>query len=409
MVKSAWFRQLFNEGEREITINMKIPFIDLKAQQEKIRPHIEERIKKVLDHGQYIMGPEIKELEERLAGFTGAKHVVTCSSGTDALLLILMAWGVGPGDAVFTSPFTFIATAEVISLLGATPVFVDIDPRTFNLDPVKLELAIKAVRKNDATIYPLPARRDSFLGLKGVIPVDLFGLPADYDMIAAIAEKYDLRVLADAAQSFGASYKGRRVGTLGHATATSFFPAKPLGCYGDGGAIFTDSEELKEILDSLRVHGKGTDKYDNVRIGLNARMDTLQAAILLPKLDILPAELEARQKVADFYSRQLALYTTSLSIPYIPEGYRSAWAQYSVLAENREEILRQLKDAAIPSMIYYPKPLHLQKAFQPLGYKSGDFPVAESTASKIFSLPMHPYLSETQLKEITEVFQKQKP
>jgi len=389
---------------------MKIPFIDLKAQQERIRPQIEARIKKVLDHGQYIMGPEIKELEEKLAEFTGAKHAITCSSGTDALLMVLMAWGIGPGDAVFTTPFTFIATAEVISLLGATPVFVDIDPKTFNIDPTKLELAIQAIMQNDPAIYPIPNSSASgipySLTPKIIIPVDLFGLPADYDRIMKIAEEHNLFVLADAAQSFGGKYNGRRVGTLGHATSTSFFPAKPLGCYGDGGAIFTDDDELAEILTSIRVHGKGIDKYDNIRIGLNARMDTIQAAIILPKLEIFSEELEARQQVADSYSRLLSIYDAPFTAPHIPEGYKSAWAQFSVLSENRDAIQKEFKDAGIPTAIYYPKPLHLQNAFSCLGYKMGEFPVTESTANKIFSLPMYPYLSGSQIDEIIQVFKK---
>ena len=296
-----------------------IPFIDLKAQQERIRPQIEARIKRVLDHGQYIMGPEIKELEGKLVEFTGAKHALTCSSGTDALLMILMGWGVGPGDAVFTTPYTFIATAEVISLLGATPVFVDIDPITFNIDPEKLALSIQAVKEKDPSIYPIP---DSSLIPKAIIPVDLFGLPADYDSIVGIAERHDIHVLADSAQSFGGEYLERKVGTLGHATATSFFPAKPLGCYGDGGEIFTDDDNLAEKLTSIRVHGKGTDKYDNIRIGLNARLDTLQAAILLPKLEIFPKEIEKRQRVANRYSIGLS-GCDKLTVPSVPEGYQA--------------------------------------------------------------------------------------
>jgi len=375
---------------------MKIPFIDLKAQQKRIRPQLEERIRKVLDHGQYIMGPEVKELEEKLAEFTGAKHAITCSSGTDALLMVLMAWGVGPGDAVFTTPFTFIATAEVISLLGATPVFVDIDPRTFNIDPEKLTLAIQAVNENTSSLSP-----------KAIIPVDLFGLPADYDAIMPIAQKYNLLVLADAAQSFGGVYKGCKVGTLGHATATSFFPAKPLGCYGDGGAVFTDNDALAEKLTSIRVHGKNSNKYDNIRVGLNARMDTLQAAILLPKLEIFPEELEARQQVAHTYTEQFTKNSSPFTVPYIPKGHKSAWAQYSILSNCREEIIDHLKSEGIPSAIYYPKPLYMQTAFKVLGYKEENFPVAESISKQIFSLPMHPYLAEWQLLEITQVLMNQ--
>ena len=389
-----------------------IPFIDLKAQQERIRPQIEARIKKVLDHCQYIMGPEIEELEEKLTEFTGAKHAITCSSGTDALLMTLMAWGVGPGDAVFTTPFTFIATAEVISLLGATPVFVDIDPRTFNINPAKLELAIQAIKANDPSIYPIPISSPftshSSLSPKAIIPVDLFGLPADYDAIMIIAGEDDLHVLADAAQSFGAEYKGRKVGTLGHATATSFFPAKPLGCYGDGGAVFTNDDELAEKLTSIRVHGKGTDKYDNIRIGLNARMDTLQAAILLPKMEIFPEELDARQKVAQAYSQHLIAHGSLLTVPYIPNDYTSAWAQYSIISNKKEEIQNRLKNSGIPSVVYYPKPLHLQTAFTDLRYKSRDFPVAERTAENIFSLPMHPYIKPEHIDLIVLALQDTK-
>jgi len=383
-----------------------IPFVDLKAQQDRIRPQIEERIKKVLDHGQYIMGPEVKELEERLAEFTGARHAITCSSGTDALLMILMAWEVGPGDAVFTTTFTFIATAEVIALLGATPVFVDIDPRTFNIDPAKLELAIQAVKTNDPSIHPRPnsSQGEAYRSLspKAIIPVDLFGLPADYDVIMKIADDYNLKVLADAAQSFGGEYRGKRVGTLGHATATSFFPAKPLGCYGDGGAIFTNDDELAEKLRSIRVHGKGVDKYDNVRIGLNARMDTMQAAILLPKLKIFPEEIEARQQIAKSYSRLISNLSPEIMGPYIPAGYRSAWAQYSILVSKRQVIQEKLNNAGIPTAIYYTKPLHSQSAFKGLGYDHSAFPVSELTSKQILNLPMHPYMMEKDIHAIVK-------
>ena len=386
---------------------MDIPFIDLKTQQARIRPQIEARIRNVLDHGQYIMGPEVRELEEKLAEFTGAGHALTCSSGTDALLMVLMALEIGPGDAVFTTPFTFIATAEVIALLGATPVFVDIDPRTFNMDPRKLALAIEAVKADDPSIYPLPSRSrftaHSSPVPKAIIPVDLFGLPADYDAIVSIAAENGLFVLADAAQSFGGEYQGRRVGTLGHATATSFFPAKPLGCYGDGGAVFTDDRELAEKLSSLRVHGKGADKYDNIRVGLNARMDTLQAAILLPKLEIFPDELQARQEVARLYSEHLGGCHAPLTAPHIPRDCKSAWAQYSVLSENRETDRRKLTDAGIPTAIYYPQPLHMQPAFDYLNYQKGDFATTETISRNIFSLPMHPYADPGVIKETVRV------
>ena len=384
-----------------------LQFIDLKAQQDSIRPRLEKNIHAVLSHGRYILGPEVKELEQRLCQYTGAKHCIGVSSGTDALLMPLLAWDIGPGDAVFTTPFTFIATAEVIRLIGATPVFVDIDPQTFNIDPKKLELAIRAVHDNAPEIYPLPRKPEGISRLvpKAIIPVDLFGLPADYDPITSIAENHGLKVLADSAQGFGSQYKGRKSGTLGHATATSFFPAKPLGGYGDGGAIFTDDDELAETLESIRVHGKGKDKYDNVRIGLNARLDTLQAAVLLAKLDVFDKELEAKEKVAERYTSLFADKKAKISPPYIPKGFRSAWAQYSVLAKTgklRSEIQAALKDAGIPCMVYYPKPLHMQTAFAQLGYLPEDMPVATDTAQRIFSLPMHVYLQDNQIVAIAE-------
>ncbi len=393
----AWIKQ----GESSRHSNA---FIDLKAQQDVIRPQLENNIHKVLQHGSYILGPEVKELEERLCNFTGAKHCIGVSSGTDALLMPLMAWGIGPGDAVFTSPFTFIATAEVIQLLGATPVFVDIDPRTFNIDPAKLELAIKALEKNDPSIHPLP--RGCPLNPKVIIPVDLFGLPADYDPITALAEKHGLKVLSDSAQGFGSEYKGKKSGTFGHVTATSFFPAKPLGGYGDGGAIFTNDEQLATELESIRVHGKGTDKYDNIRIGLNARLDTIQAAVLLAKLDIFDQELEKKQAVAERYTQFIDEGASGLTPPFVPQGLKSAWAQYSVLAEDdvqRGNIQTALRNAGIPSMVYYPKPLHLQTAFSGLGYKLGDFSISEDISERIFSLPMHGYLSNDLIDNIKEV------
>ncbi len=297
-------------------------FIDLKAQQNTIRPSLEKNIHQVLHHGRYILGPEVQELESRLCEYTGARHCIGVSSGTDALLMALMAWNIGPGDAVFTTPFTFIATAEVIQLLGATPVFVDIDPKTFNIDPDKLELAIQALQAGDPSIYPLP--RASGLKPRAIIPVDLFGLPSDYDAIMELAQRYDLKVLSDSAQGFGSEYKGMKSGTLGHATATSFFPAKPLGCYGDGGAVFTDDDDLADALESIRVHGKGRDKYDNIRVGLNARLHTLQAAILLEKLEKFPQELEAKQKTAQQYTNLLNTDALSLVTPHVPNGLLSA-------------------------------------------------------------------------------------
>lgn len=361
-----------------------IPFIDLKTQYGNIQEAVGKRIQSVLDHGQYIMGPEIDELEAELARFTGAKHAISCSSGTDALLLPLMALGIGPGDAVFTTPFTFFATGEVISLVGATPVFVDIHPRTFNIEPNQLHDAIKRVRE------------EGVLRPRAIIPVDLFGLPADYDAINAIAKEESLFVLEDAAQSLGSVYKGRQAGSLGQAAATSFFPAKPLGAYGDAGASFTDDDELAQTMKSLRVHGQGEDKYNNERIGLNARMDTIQAAVLLCKLAIFPEELKARQRVADLYNQALA----PLDTPVVPEGYQSAWAQYSVLSDHRDALRDALGKAGVPTAVYYVKPLHLQTAYTALGHVEGDFPISEAASKRIFSLPMHPYLDEAAIGKI---------
>jgi len=387
-------------------------FIDLAAQQKRIRAKIESNIATVLNHGKYIMGPEVKLLEESLAAYVDVKHAIGCASGTDALLMALMAYQVGPGDAIFTSPFTFIATAEVISLLGATPVFVDIDPETYNLDPAKLEPAIQAIKNNDATLYPIPnpnsklSTRHPALIPKGVIGVDLFGLIADYEQIEPIAKKNNLFVIEDAAQSFGAELNGRKACAFGDIACTSFFPAKPLGCYGDGGMCFTDDDGLYAAMDSIRVHGKGQDKYDNIRIGINGRLDTLQAAILLAKFDIFPEEIELRQQVAQKYTAELQT-RSQIKTPFIPNGARSAWAQYSILAENeahRGKLLNKLKEAAIPTAIYYPKPLHLQTAFLHLGYQKGDFPISEECAKRIFSVPMHAYLSATDQESICGIF-----
>jgi dTDP-4-amino-4,6-dideoxygalactose transaminase len=351
------------------------------------------------------MGPEVKQLEAKLAAYTGAKHAISCASGTDALLMALMAYGVKPGDAIFTTPFTFIATAEVISLLGATPVFVDIDPQTFNIDPAKLALAIKALKASDSSIYPLPKTLNHQLHPKGIIPVDLFGLSADYDAINAIAGQNGLFVIEDAAQSFGATYKGKRACSLGDIGCTSFFPAKPLGCYGDGGMCFTDDDKLAEIMESIRVHGKGGHKYDNVRIGINGRLDTIQAAILLVKFEIFPEEVEMRNAAAARYT-SLLTSDSSLMTPDVPAGYKSVWAQYSLLAKNedaRTVMLKNLQDNKIPTAIYYPKPLHRQTAYSYLGYGEGAFPVSEDAASRIFSLPMHPYLLAADQERIAEV------
>jgi dTDP-4-amino-4,6-dideoxygalactose transaminase/acetyltransferase-like isoleucine patch superfamily enzyme len=370
-----------------------VAFVDLAAQQRQILPEIEAGIRSVLQHGNYIMGPEVKELENQLAEFAGVKHALTCSSGTDALVMALMAHGIGPRDAVFTTPFTFIATAEAIRILGATPVFVDIDPETFNISVEKLETALLEFKDNNpAGLTP-----------RAIIPVDLFGLPCDYDEINKIAGDNDLVVIEDAAQSLGAEYKGRMAGGLGDIGCTSFFPAKPLGCYGDGGAVFTDSDEIAERLISIRVHGKGSDKYDNVRLGINGRLDTLQAAVLLAKMKIFPGEVEKRSTVAQNYTRLMASFQDDLTLPKIFKGVKSAWAQYSLLAKDgreRSRIQEQLKSFGIPSAIYYPTPLHLQTAYEDLGYKKGDFPVSEDFAARIFSLPMHPYLTIEEQKKV---------
>ncbi len=363
-------------------------FIDLAAQQKRIRGRIEAGFNRILDHGQYILGPEIKEIEEKLAAYTGMPYAISVASGTDALLMPLMAEHVGPGDAVFTSTFTFIATAEVIALTGATPVFVDIDPETFNIDPAKLEEAVRHVR-SEKKLYP-----------RGIIPVDLFGQPAAYKAIQAIADKYGLFVLEDAAQSFGASQNGRKAGALAQVAGTSFFPAKPLGCYGDGGMIFTGSEEMRDQLLSIRVHGQGADKYTNVRIGINGRMDSLQAVVLLAKMEIFPEEIDLRQAVAARYDRLLA---GAVATPKVLPGNVSAWAQYSVRHPRRDDLIKKLRDAGIPTAVYYPIPLHLQEAFAGLGYRKGDFPIAEKIAGEIFSLPMHPYLQFEEQERIAEI------
>ena len=381
-------------------------FIDLAAQQRRISEKLNANIAGVLAHGQYINGPEVRDLEGTLAAYVGAKHAVGCASGTDALLMALMALEIGPGDAVFTTPFTFVAPAEVISLLGATPVFVDTDPATFNIDPAKLTLAIHAVKANDRSLHPLPLTpHASPLRPRAVIPVDLFGLPADYDAICAVAARSGLAVIEDAAQSFGGEYKGRKACSFGAITCTSFFPAKPLGCYGDGGMCFTDDDRLAEVLRSIRVHGQGSDKYENIRIGINGRLDTLQAAILLAKFAIFPEEIDLRQEVARRYNELLA---GSVTTPEIPEGCKSAWAQYSILVRDsaeRSDLMAKLKEAGIPTAIYYPKPLHRQTAFSGLGYKEGDFPVSEDCARRIFSLPMHPYLAAGDQRRIAALFQ----
>ncbi len=361
---------------------MAIPFIDLKKQYKEHDADIDAAVLRVLEHGQYIMGPEVKELESQLAQYIGVKHAISCSSGTDALILPLMAKSLTTSDAVFTSPFTFFASAESISLAGATPVFVDIDPKTYNLDPVDLEKKINQV-KEEGKLRP-----------KGIVPVDLFGIAADYQKIQMIATKFDLFVLEDAAQSFGAKYHDDKACGLGDIGATSFYPAKPLGCYGDGGAIFTNDTNLYETMTSLRVHGQAVtgDKYDNVRIGTNARMDTIQAAILLEKLKFYDQEIEKRNLVASLYNKNLS---EAVKLPTVPQNQGSVWAQYSIQVADRDKLKQDLTKKGIPTAIFYPIPIHLSTAYSHLGHKVGDFPVTELVSNHIISLPMHPYLDES--------------
>jgi dTDP-4-amino-4,6-dideoxygalactose transaminase len=355
-----------------------IPFIDVAAQRRRLGRAIDDAVARVLAHCQFILGPEVRALEAELAAFCGARHVIACASGTDALLLVLMAWQVGPGDAVICPTFTFHATAEMVALLGATPVLADVQADTFNLDPESLRRGIATAKR---------------LGLKprAVIPVDLFGLPADHDAIAAIAAEHGLSVLDDAAQAFGANYRGRKLGALATATATSFFPAKPLGCYGDGGAVFTNDDALAARIKSLRVHGEGVDKYDPVRIGINGRLDTIQAAVLIEKLKIFPEEIVARDKIAARYSVALAEVAT---VPRVGNESTSVWAQYTIrLAPGRRDALAAaLKAQGIPTAIYYAKPLHRQQAYNDCPVADGGAPVSDQLAEEVISLPMHAYL-----------------
>lgn len=366
-------------------------FLDLKTQQKRIRTSLENRIKKIFDHGSYIMGPEVFELEEKLADYCGVKHAISCSSGTDALLIPLMAWGIGPGDAVFTTPFTYVATAEVISILGATPVFVDVYESTFNIDCEKLETEIKKV-VDEGKLKP-----------KAIIPVDLFGLPARYRLINKVAKKYNLKVIEDAAQSFGGSIRDKKVGTFGDIAATSFYPAKPLGCYGDGGAIFTDDDNLAEECKAIRIHGTKTDRYNSERIGLNGRFDSIQAAVILEKLTIFDDELRKRNIIDANYRKYLN------NAQYHPDGYRSSHALFSiVLGSNkaRNELIERLSTNNIPSVIYYKYPIHLMKAFSHLDYNRGDLSISECLSESIVSLPMHPYLGEEDIELIVDSIQK---
>jgi dTDP-4-amino-4,6-dideoxygalactose transaminase len=358
-----------------------VPFIDIGAQRRRLGKSIDEAVGRVLAHCQFINGPEVTQLEAELAADSGAKHVVTCASGTDALLMVLMAKDVGRGDAVLCPSFTFCATGEAVALTGATPVFVDVDEATFNMDPNSLKRGIATAKK---------------LGLKprAVMPVDLFGQSADHDAIAAVAEAEGLFVLDDAAQAFGASYRGRRLGTSGLATATSFFPAKPLGCFGDGGAIFTDDAELAATLRSIRVHGQGADKYDNVRLGLTGRLDTMQAAILIEKLKIFDDEIAARNRIAERYARGLGNVVT---VPRLAPGCTSVWAQYTIRlpkGTDRDGFAADLKAQGIPTAIYYVKSMHQQTAYRDFPVADGGLPVSEKLSDDVISLPMHAYIDE---------------
>lgn len=364
-------------------------FIDLKSQYRLIEEKVQSRVQAVLEHGAYIMGPEVGELEQSLARYVGVEHCVSCANGTDALQLSLMTLDVGPGDAVFTTPFTFFATAEAIAVVGATPVFVDIDEDTFNISP---ELLQEAIENFD---------HSTGLSPKAIIAVDLFGLPADYLKIEAIAKAHGLKLIEDGAQGFGGEIQGRKACSFGDIAITSFFPAKPLGCYGDGGAIFTSDSQLADKVRSLRVHGKGSDKYDNVRIGLNSRLDTLQAAVLLEKLEIFPKEVAARNQLADWYQSEIS---EIVGVPEVPTDFVSSWAQYTIKVppQTRDGIISTLKDVGIPSQVYYRTPLHLMKAFEDLSLTSGSFPISEKVSLSVMSLPMHPYLSEKNRQLVVE-------
>ena len=380
---------------------MAIAFNDLHAQYHALKDKIDKNVVSVMESGKFISGPECAELENKLCEYTGAKYCVSCSNGTDALLMPLMAWGVSKDDAVFVPAFTFVSTAEVVSQIGATPVFCDVKPDTFNLDPESLRTQTKKVIA-EGKKYP-----------RAVIAVDLFGLPFEYEEINKICDEYGLLLIEDGAQGFGGEIGERKACTFGDVSTTSFFPAKPLGCYGDGGAIFTDDEALKRRLASIRVHGKQDDesdpnaKYHNVRTGLNARLDTMQAAILLPKLEAFDGENETRRRAARKYSELLK--DTGLELPAMPEGYNSSWAQYTLKAKDtaqRTKIMNALKAEGIPTMIYYPTPLHLQPVYSNLGYHHGDLPVSEDLCSRVFSLPMHGYITDEIIETVVDAIKR---
>lgn len=366
---------------------MSIPFVDLQAQYNRLKPGIDAGIQRVLDHGRFILGPEVSEFETALAEHVCALSTVSCANGTDALILALMAEGIGPGDAVFVPSFTFTATAETVLLVGAEPVFVDVDAENFLIDGADLERRIEMV-KSEGRLTP-----------RVVIPVDLFGLPADYAALEKIAASHDLFLIADAAQSMGGRYHGRAVGTLAPVTVTSFFPAKPLGCYGDGGALLTDDAARAELWRSLRGHGTGKAKYDVVRIGMNSRLDTLQAAILLAKLEVFESEIVARGRLAESYAAALG---GALKVPQPVEDVRSAWAQYTIQTDNRDGLKARIAEKGVPSAIYYPMPMHLQTAYRDYGDGEGSLPVAEGLSKTVLSLPMHPYMDDATAARICE-------
>jgi dTDP-4-amino-4,6-dideoxygalactose transaminase len=355
-----------------------IPFIDIAAQRRRLGRAVDDAVARVLAHCQFVNGPEVHAFESDLAAFCGARHAIGCASGTDALLLVLMAWEIKPGDAVICPSFTYHATAEMVALLGATPIIADVSAETFNLDPASCERAVATAKR---------------LGLKprAIIPVDLFGLPADHEAIAAIAKKHDLKILDDAAQGFGATYRGKKLGTFGQATATSFFPAKPLGCYGDGGAVLTDDDALAARIKSIRLHGEGVDRSEAVRIGITGRLDTIQAAILIEKLKIFPEEIAARDKVAARYTQALADIAL---VPRVGNESTSVWAQYTIKLKpgQRDKLAADLKAQGIPTAIYYMRPLHKQPAYRDFPVADGGVPVSEQLSGEVISLPMHAYL-----------------
>ena len=360
-------------------------FRDLHRQYEAMRVEMDEALLGGARSGAYILGPQVAELEQQLADYVGVKHCITCANGTDALRMALMALGIGPGDAVFVPDFTFFATAEAVAMVGAKPIFVDVDENTFNIDDVDL---CNKIRDN----------QNEELALRAVIAVDLFGRPADYERLQKVCEMYGLLLVEDGAQGFGGSINGRKACSFGDISTTSFFPAKPLGCYGDGGALFTDNDEWAALLRSLRVHGKGTDKYDNVRLGLNSRLDTLQAAVLQVKMKHFDEELKAVNHVAKRYTELLSGKVTT---PVVPQGYTSSWAQYTIQADNRDEIQSRLKAAGIPSMVYYPRTMSQQTAFAEL--EQTPCPVAEQLTKTVLSLPMHPYLTDEEIEKVASL------